>query len=154
MATALHKNGDVVSGAVLTALGVYVISEARGWGYIGPDGPGPGFFPMWYGIALVVLSIFLMIGAIRKRTAASGGVQWHEVGRALIVWGAFAASVAALKWLGFLLSFALLTAFIATVMYRRSAIYGVAAGVIGAAAFYVIFALGLNVALPVGVLGF
>jgi putative tricarboxylic transport membrane protein len=154
MATALHKNGDVVSGAVLTALGVYVITEARGWDYIGPDGPGPGFFPLWYGIALVALSVLLMAGAIKKRAASSGGVQWHEVGRALLVWGAFAASIAALKPLGFLLSFALLTAFVATVMYRRSAIYGVAAGVIAAAAFYAIFPLGLNVALPVGVLGF
>ena len=154
MATALHKNGDVVSGAVLTALGVYVITEARGWDYVGPDGPGPGFFPMWYGLALVALSLALVIGAIRKRAEARGRTDWREIGRALAVWGAFAASIALLKILGFLLSFALLTAFVATVMYGRSLLYGAAAGIIAAAAFYAIFTFALSVALPLGVLGF
>ena len=48
--------GDVVSGAVLAGLGVFIVLEARRWEYLAPDGPGPGFFPMWYGIALIALS--------------------------------------------------------------------------------------------------
>ena len=49
----LLRNGDVLSAAVLAALGVYIFMEAREWTYLGDDGPGPGFFPIWYGIAMV-----------------------------------------------------------------------------------------------------
>ena len=148
-------NGDVVSGGVLTGLGVFVVIEASRWDYLTPDGPGPGFFPLWYGIALIALSLALMIGALKRRAAASETrADWREVGRALVTWAAFALSVALLKLLGFLLSFALLTLFIVSVMYRRPLGFGLAASVGSAAAFYLIFPLALNVALPVGVFGF
>ena len=74
--------GDVVSGAVLAALGVYIISEARQWNYVGPEGPGPGFFPLWYGIAMVILSLWLVVvsavrpaaaGAPARAAGATGG---------------------------------------------------------------------------------
>jgi len=151
----LRTNGDFVSGAVLTGLGIFIILEARRWDYLAADGPGPGFFPMWYGMALVALSLMLMAGAVRRRSGGTGKpVKWSEVGRGLIVWGALTACIALLKVLGFLLSFALLTLFIVSIMYRRPLWYGMLAGVIGSAVFYLIFPLALNVALPVGVFGF
>lgn len=41
------EQGDLASGAVLAGLGVYIVVQARRWEYVGPDGPGPGFFPLW-----------------------------------------------------------------------------------------------------------
>lgn len=144
-----------MSGAVLTGLGVYIILEARHWDYLAPDGPGPGFFPMWYGIALVVLSLVVVAGAVSRRAdALAHPVSWTEVRRALLVWAVLTASIALIKVLGFLTSFALLTMFIACVMYRRSIVYGAAAGIGAALAFYLIFPLALNVALPVGLWGY
>ena len=32
--------------------GAYIIVTASRWEYLGQDGPGPGFFPLWYGIAM------------------------------------------------------------------------------------------------------
>ena len=61
------KTGDIVSGGVLTGLGVYIIVEAKGWEYLGPDGPGPGFFPLWYGIAMVALALLLVATSLRGR---------------------------------------------------------------------------------------
>jgi putative tricarboxylic transport membrane protein len=154
MTKTLYKSGDVVSGAVLTGLGVYVILEARGWEYSGPDGPGPGFFPMWYGVAIVALSLILVIGAFSRRAHEAGGkTNWREIGRALVVWSALALSIALLKVLGFLVSFALLTLFVVSFMYGRPILHGVAAGVASSLVFYLIFPFALNVALPVGVLG-
>ena len=49
------KSADLWSGLVLAALGVFIIVEARQWEFMGPDGPGPGFFPLGYGIAMVAL---------------------------------------------------------------------------------------------------
>lgn len=144
------------SGALLAALGAYIIVQARQWDYLAPDGPGPGFFPMWYGIALVVLSLGLVLGRLVRRdaTPARAAVKWDEVQRALGAWAAFAAGAALLKILGFVLVYALLSMFVVCVMYRRPLLTGVATGAAGAGVFYVLFALALDVTLPVGVLGF
>jgi putative tricarboxylic transport membrane protein len=148
------SSGDVWSGGVLAALGSYVVVESAQWEYLGADGPGPGFFPMWYGIAIVVLSLVLVAGALKRRRRAPGPTPWREIGRALGVWSAFAVSAALLPLLGFMLSFALLTAFIMCVMYGRPLRSGLAAGALGAAAFYLVFPFALEVTLPVGILGF
>jgi putative tricarboxylic transport membrane protein len=148
-------NGDVVSGGVLAGLGVFIVIEASHWDYLAPDGPGPGFFPLWYGLALIALSFGLMIGALRRRAAAPAPrIAWGEIGRALAAWIALTASIALLKLVGFLVSFALLTFFIVSIMYRRPPGFGLAAGIASAAAFYLIFPLALNVELPVGLFGF
>lgn len=149
------KTGDIVSGGVLAGLGVYIIVEARGWEYTGSDGPGPGFFPLWYGLAMVALSLLLVATSIAGRGAEPGqAVNWREVGRALVAWAGLALCVGLLKVLGFLLAFGLFTFFLVAVMYRRPLGAAVAVAVSVSAGFYLLFPLALNVALPVGKLGF
>lgn len=149
------NDGDVWSGGVLAALGVYVVLEARQWDYLTPEGPGPGFFPMWYGIALVALSLLLIVGRLRQpRSELEEGVNWQEVGRALGVWLAFALSVALLKVLGFLIAYAALACFVVCVMYRRPLTTGLATGIGGAVLFQLVFPLALDVKLPVGIFGY
>jgi putative tricarboxylic transport membrane protein len=150
------NRGDVWSGAVLAALGVYIVVQARQWDYLAPDGPGPGFFPMWYGVALVVLSLAMVVSRLVRSAPshAHAAVKWDEVWRALAAWAAFATGAALLNVLGFVLVYALLSVFVACVMYRRPLRTGVVTGALGAAIFYAVFALALEVTLPVGVLGF
>lgn len=150
-----YTSGEVVSGAVLAALGVYIIAEAWQWNYIGPEGPGPGFFPMWYGVALVVLSLILIVASLlRQSPHARSPVNWQGVGRALTVWAAFAGSIALLKLIGFLLALALLTLFVVVVMYGKSWKIAVAVAAGNVAGFYLAFPFALGVSLPVGPLGF
>ncbi len=144
---------DFYSGLALAALATYIILRARQWEYLGPDGPGPGFFPVWYGIAMAALSGVLVVSSV-WREHSSGRVEWKKIRRALVVWLALAVSVAALKPLGFVVSFAALTFFIAAVMYRRPPALAAALALANAAAFYVLFPLALGVPLPAGVLGF
>jgi putative tricarboxylic transport membrane protein len=149
------KTGDIVSGAALAGLGIFIIVEARGWEYLGPDGPGPGFFPLWYGICMVALSVLLVATSFAQTAGTPArAVNWGEVGRALGAWVGLALCVGFLKILGFLLAFSLFTFFLVAVMYRRS--LGTAATVsIGmAVGIYLLFPFALNVALPVGKLGF
>ena len=151
----MAKSGDIVSGGVLAGLGVFIIVEAKGWEYLGPDGPGPGFFPLWYGIATVALALLLVATSLWDRGAEPGkAVNWREVGRAMLAWAGLALCVGLLKILGFLLGFGLFTFFLVAVMYRRSfgTALAVSAGV--CVSFYLLFPLALNVALPVGKLGF
>jgi putative tricarboxylic transport membrane protein len=149
------RPADFWSGLALAALGAYTIVQAWQWEYLGDDGPGPGFFPLWYGIAMVVLSAALVISsATRVRSADAGGVDWRRIGRALAIWAALAASVACFKLLGFVLSFAALTLFIVAVMFRRRLAVAAAVAAAMSASFYLLFPLALGVQLPVGVFGF
>ena len=137
---------DFWSGLALGGLGAYIIVTASRWEYLGADGPGPGFFPLWYGLAMAALSLVLVLTSIRSPSPHL--IDWSGAGRAFGAWAALALSVAALKLAGFLISFAALTFFIVAVMYRRP--YWVAAltGVAAAAGFYAVFALALGVKLP------
>lgn len=150
------KGGDIASGAVLAGLGVFIVFEAWQWDYLGADGPGPGFFPVWYGVAMIALALLLMAGSLFEKAQSASGqtVDWREVGRALGTWAALAISIALLKVLGFLLSFGLLTLLVVVVMYRRPLATGLAVSIGTTAGFYLLFPLALNVSLPVGVFGF
>lgn len=149
------EQGDLASGAVLAGLGVYIVVQARRWEYVGPDGPGPGFFPLWYGVVMIGLAVLLIAkSVVRRTTTPASEVNVREIARALAAWAGLAACVGLLKILGFLVVFALFTFFVTAVMYRRPVLPALAVGVGCALAFYLLFPLALNVALPKGVFGF
>ena len=137
---------DFWSGLALGGLGAYIIVQASRWEYLGADGPGPGFFPLWYGIAMVGLSLALMYWSVRVQNAET--IDWSGAGRAFAAWAALVVSVALLKVAGFVVCFAALTFFVVAVMYRRSLWTAALTGVASAAAFYLVFALALGVKLP------
>ena len=137
-------SADFWSGLVLGGLGAYIIVTASRWEYLGQDGPGPGFFPLWYGIAMSALSLLLVVSSFSK----SGKVDWSDAPRALATWAAFAAMCAAFKLIGFLPAFALLTFFIVAVMYRRPLKVAVLTAIALCAGFYLLFPLALGVKLP------
>jgi putative tricarboxylic transport membrane protein len=155
MLRAFLKKGDVISGAVLAALGVFIITQALAWDYYTLDGPGPGFFPFWYGVAMVVLSLLLVLNAARADSDGDkAGVDWPGTGRAMTVWLAFALSVGLMDFLGFLISFALLAFFLVAVIFRRPFTTAAVVAVVSALAFHLIFPVALSVSLPTGPFGF
>jgi putative tricarboxylic transport membrane protein len=137
---------DFYSGLALGALAAYIIVQASRWEYLGQDGPGPGFFPLWYGCAMAALSLGLVVASVLRKDPEV--VDWRGAGRAFAVWLALAASVAALKLVGFFASFAALTFFVVAVMYRRPLRVAALVALAGAAAFYLVFPLALGVQLP------
>lgn len=137
---------DFWSGLALGGLGAYIVLQASGWEYLGPDGPGPGFFPLWYGVAMVALSLALVVSSVRQREGSP--IDWSNAGRAFATWLALAVAVAALKLVGFLVAFAALTFFIVAVMYQRPLKVAATVALAAAAAFYVVFPLALGVRLP------
>ena len=146
------RKGDFWAGLALAGLGFYIVGQAWGWTYMGEDGPGPGFFPMWYGVAMAVLSLLLLAGAVLKQdTGARRKVlRWGELRRALTCWLALALCVALLKLIGFVVAFALLTWFIIGVMFGRPHKEALAYGIGGSVGFYALFSWGLQLQLPVG----
>jgi putative tricarboxylic transport membrane protein len=140
---------------VLTGIGIYIVIEALGWEYLGPDGPGPGFFPLWYGLAIIVFSVLLVAtSVVRRERVAAASINWGEVRWALLAWAGLAVSVGLLKLMGFMLAFVLFTFFLVYVVYRRPIGPAIVVSVCTAAGFYLIFPLALGVDLPTGFLGF
>ena len=154
MSKGVLRDGDVISGGLLGALGLYIILEARNWTYSGPEGPGPGFFPIWYGILMIALSLALVAGKVSKGFAEERGpVDWNGIGRALGTWAAFAAAVALLKPLGFVVSFGLLTFFLVFIVFRRSVTVAAITALALALGFHLTFPIALGVPLSKGLLG-
>lgn len=147
------RNGDILSAAALAALGIYVLAEAWNWPYYNEDGPGPAFFPIWYGVAMIVLSLALIGMTIAKLPKAETP-DWQGISRALITWAAFAISAALMKPLGFMISFVLLAFFMITYIFRQPPLMAAVISVVTALGFYLVFPFALSVELPVGVLGF
>ena len=146
------RRGDFWSGMALAALGAYVVTQARGWTYMGEDGPGAGFFPLWYGAAMVVLSLALVLMAVTGRTTgAPRPITGPEIRRALACWGAFVAAVVLMRFVGFVPAFAALTWFLVAGLAGRPHRVAAAVAIAGAAGFYLLFELALDVSLPRGV---
>jgi putative tricarboxylic transport membrane protein len=150
----LLRDSDVVAGALLAALGAFIVSESVKWEYMGFDGPGPGFFPFWYGLAITALSLSLALVRVRKlKTETAAGADWPAIGRALATWAVFVVAVALMRPLGFVLSFALLTLVLVRVQFGRPWTTACLAAIGLAAGFYILFPLALDVPLPTGWLG-
>ena len=144
------RSGDFWSGLALAALGTYIVAQAKAWDYMTEEGPGPGFFPLWYGGVMVVLSLLLVAGAVLKPSARRQGVAWTDVGRAMTCWVAFVACIVAMRWVGFIIAFALLTWFMAFGMARKPQRVAIPLAVGLSVFFYALFVWGLDVGLPQG----
>jgi putative tricarboxylic transport membrane protein len=137
-----RRSPDFWSGLALAALGGFIVFRASGWEYLTPEGPGPGFFPLWYGIAMLALSLYLVVSPTDARLDPRG------CRRALGTWAAIVVCIASLKWVSFVVSFAALAFFMVMMLYRKSTATAALVAVGMAAAFYVLFPLALGVPLP------
>ena len=152
-----YNKGELFTGAVLAAFGGFVIYEAHSLPYTSESGPGPGFFPLWIGIGIVVCSLAMLYACFFRTDSNSeetAKVSKVELARALGAWLAFVAAIVLLPLIGFGLSLGLLTAFLILVLDRRSSwvALGVALGL--ALGFHLVFPVALSVSLPVGPWGF
>jgi putative tricarboxylic transport membrane protein len=145
---------DFWSGVVLLVLGAYIVLQARRWEYMTAEGPGAGFFPYWYGIAMFALGTLLAAQSMLRPALIRPDFSWAGARRALAIWVLLAGAVWSFSLLGFFGGFALLSFFIVAILYRRPA--GIAAFVAAGetAAFYLVFELALGVPLPAGALSF
>jgi len=152
----VRDNGNLIAAACLAAFGIYVILAAGRLAYTSEVGPGPGFFPFWIGIGLVVFAVALILTnlASTRRAAIKTSASWTAAGRALAGWFGLALTIVLFGWLGFAVSFVLLTIFFIAVLDRRPLLMATGIGVAMALAFHVLFVIALNVSLPAGPWGF
>ena len=151
---------DVLPGLALAGLGGYVAWRALGWDLLTEDGPGPGFFPLGYGVLMVGLSALLVLRAVLRPGPPSEGESGGESGgggghlRALGTWVAFAGAAFLMQWIGFVAGFAILAAFIVVFVFGKSPTRGAAVGLVAAGGFWLVFERLMGVGLPAGPWGF
>ena len=147
---------NLIAAACLAAFGIYVVYVGSKLSYVSEVGPGPGFFPFWIGIGLLLFGAYQMVLSYASARRHSGPVAplWSGSGRALGAWLGLAVAIALFRWIGFALSFVLLTIFLIVVLDRRPVVLAVGIGAGLALAFYVVFEFALGVSLPKGPWGF
>ncbi len=147
---------ELVAALLLVALGVFIVTEAWDWPYVTRDGPGPGFFPLWIGLALIGLSVWHI--ARQYADARSGKLSvvtsWQGARPVLVGWAALMIAAALIKPAGFTVTYALLTAFLIRVVFRQSWTAALVVSLVSAAVFWVLFVKLLRVQLPAGPWGF
>lgn len=148
--------GNLAAGVVLAAFGAYVISVAVKLPYVSEVGPGPGFFPLWLGIGLVLFAAALMFTAFTSAAAEidSQTQSWRMTMRSLSGWAAVMVAIALLGTIGFALSFISLTVFLIVALERRPVLLALGVGIALAVVFQLIFVAALDVSLPKAVWGF
>ena len=147
---------NLIAAACLAAFGIYVVYVGSKLSYVSEVGPGPGFFPFWIGIGLLLFGAYQMVLSYASARRHSGPVAplWSGSGRALGAWLGLAVAIALFRWIGFALSFVLLTIFLIVVLDRRPFVLAVGIGAGLALAFYIVFEFALGVSLPKGPWGF
>ena len=151
-----RDKSNLIAAAGLAAFGIYVVYVGSKLSYVSEVGPGPGFFPLWIGIGLLLFGAYQMVlsyAAARRRSDQLVPL-WSGSGRALGAWLGLAVAIALFRWIGFALGFVLLTNFLIVVLDRRPAGLGVVIGAGLALAFYLLFEIALGVSLPKGPWGF
>jgi len=151
------RRADQITGIIVLIFSVAVIEGSRRMPPSGTFGPGAGFLPFWLGVAMAILSIILLVNAAREPVQASDRSPFPK-GRAIVAIleaaVALAAFILLLETLGFLVSIALLTAFLLRVVEREGWLTTVMVAVANSAGLYVIFHMLLGVSLPKNILGF
>lgn len=147
--------GDLITGLGLTAFGAYIVWQSSHWVIFGPDGPGPGFFPIFYGALMFLVAGYLALRSLRTASAnhqAEDEEDHKGVWGALGAWVCLALSIPLMTVLGFVAGFSIfafvLIRFIFGQPYLRAAVAAVAIAV----ALHIIFPVLLAVELPEGML--
>ena len=169
---ALHRlvrTGEVVASSVLTLLGAFAAVAGVGYGVLVDGGRvGPGFVPLFAGILLAGLGTAMLVVAVRRVLADRGRRQEAEAGPDVDIFGRTAAQRVRMLWSvlgltllavvlapygGFLVAFGLLVLAVSVLVERRRVVPSAAVAVATVAVTYAVFALFLDIPLPVGLLG-
>jgi putative tricarboxylic transport membrane protein len=148
------KDANFLAGLSLACLSIYILYAASRWTLFNSEGPGPGFFPVGYGLLMLGFSLALIyqrvtapadMGPRHATTEDRSGVV-----AALLSWLAIIASVPLMWLLGFVAGFGLVVFFMVKVVFGRSWLTSLVTAVAIVASLYLVFPVLLSAPLPTG----
>lgn len=142
---------DRIASIVFFVFGSVVAYEATTEQYMTSTGPGAGFFPLWIGIIIMVLSITLFLTTRRSDTPftknRSGLLKAAVVAISFPVYGHV------MSYLGLIVSLVLYLIFLIGVVERKGWRQAVFVAVPFGLGSYLLFEAWLGVQLPKGMIG-
>lgn len=148
---------DILFALLLVGLGIHIVWMAIGYGYIVRNVPGPGFFPFWVGLGIVVFALLILMKALRLERGASREREGVAAFKIVAITAAISFMISLLPWLGMLIAMGLLIPVVGIIINGGlSAAFArriIPAAFIAPIACYVIFGRFLNVPLITGVFG-
>jgi putative tricarboxylic transport membrane protein len=152
------RRANQIAGIVGLAVAAYIIVVASKMTYTVEYSPGAGFFPLWLGIFLAVLSAALFIQAVSPRQKGVGQEESflpEKAGRkrTFLFFVVFALCIALMGRLGFLITSFLFALAFLVVVEKYSWLKGLITSLCMAAVLYLLFNTVLQVPLPKGLWG-
>lgn len=152
------KIADRNFGIVCLGLSLWLILEGLRWDYTAGFTPGPGFEPVWLGIILGCLALFLIIDSYRRKDGKDDNKKIFPDKKALIrvVWitAIFSGLALVVETLGFTLTVFIFVVvilfFLESYKISKSIFYGVAFS----GTLFLIFKYWMEMELPRGFWGF
>ena len=151
------RGRDLGAAAVLLAFGLFALIQARGLRFGSIVSPGPGFFPICLAAALTLVSVALVVTALRTPPTAAGPASGPRVGGQLKVVGTLGSLVVyalVLERLGFLLATFALLLFFFKALQRQRWLAALGGSLATSLATYLVFKVWLGVNLPAGLWSF
>ena len=151
------QKADQITGIILLIFSGFVIEESWKMPQRGDFGPGMGFLPLWLGMLMAILSIFLIVNAWRRAGDPTKKAIFpgrRALVTILVVLVALAVYIALLKVLGFLVSTILLNTFLMGGVMRERWKMTLLVALTTSVVLYMIFQVFLEVNLPINMFGF
>jgi putative tricarboxylic transport membrane protein len=148
-------NREAWPPALLTVAGLVAVNEARRLRFGAVTVPGPGLFPLVLAVGFTLVSLILLVAALRapadaasaeSGAAGDGGIRW----KVLATLGVMLAYAFVLEPLGFVVATCGLLCFFFRALEGMRWTVAVAASALTSVVTYVIFKVWLYVRLPPG----
>jgi len=165
-ATAVERRRSVLPvlvAALVVAIGAAAVVGSRSLGYWDDLGPGPGFFPLWLGVLLVVLGVIWIGQELRARlrpedpsepVADEEETPDYSLPTVLAILVSLCGLAACLELVGYQVSMLVFLLFHLLVVGRRGLLQSLVIAVLGSFGVFYAFTRLLTVPLPVSSIPF
>jgi putative tricarboxylic transport membrane protein len=144
-----------VVGVLLLIFSIWIITVSKDLVYTVEFSPGAGFFPIWLGISLLILSLILLLNSTILKFDISEENPFPgkaAVLRIMLILGSLLASILLFEPLGFLITMFCLVAFLLFFLEKYRWYSSAMISAVMVLAIYGIFKVWLNVNLPLGLI--
>jgi len=142
---------DRIAAIVFIAFGAVMAGGSYHLPYMSDSNPGPGLFPLWLSVILIVLSLVMLVTTrVRDAPLTKSGGDFGKVSLVTLSLFVFAA---VLDFLGLFIALLLLLAFLVKVVEDKGWKLSIGMSATCCTVCYLLFEVCLRVPVPHGILG-